>query len=708
MKRIIAGKPNIANDLLAGIIVALVSIPISMGYAQIAGLPVQYGLYGSLLPILVFAFMTTSPMFVIGVDAMPAAMVGGLLATLGIANGSKRAVALVPVITICVAVWFIVLYLLRAGRIVKYISTPVMGGFISGVATSIILMQIPKLWGGNAGTGEIVPLAKNMYHQWSEFNSLSLILSVGTIVIILVMRKLVPKVPMHVVMMIVGIVLQVFLHLDQKGVKLLPQVKSGLPALVFPDIRLIGDNALEILIQSLSIAAVIMTQTLLATGNYAKKGNYEINSGREILSYSAMNVAGALVGCCPINGSVSRSALAYTFKAKSQLMSIVASVVMAGILLFGTPILSLLPIPVLTGIVITALLSVVEFSLAARLHKTSKYELIIFVMSFGAVLIFGTVYGVMIGCVISFAAVAVRAVAPSTTFLGRIKGQGNFYPLDRNSLARPIKNTIIYRFNGNIFFANIDRFQKDINEAIKPDTKQVVIDARSINSMDITAIDAIKAFRKSLQDRGIKFYITEHDGKLNDLIRNLGGEDLIEEGVMRRTITLALRDAGLKKPYELEDGDYLDEPEEVLAEIEWAFGKDAEKRFELMAQKSAEALLDSLGSDTAANELFDMGGVVTEWGKIGRYDEDEFWDYLEIALEKLVKQGQMSKEDASNLEELIEKRRAQGEDRLKEINEKSIETLHKHRRMIRDQLKEELPEEYARVHNLRKQIKNQS
>ena len=132
------------KDIFSGVVVALVSIPISMGYAQIAGLPPVYGLYGSLLPILLYGLLTTSKQFVIGVDAMPAAMVGGMLAEMSIAD-QNEILSLVPIITLFTAIWFFVFFFCRAGRIVNYISMPVMGGFISGVGLTIILMQVPKL-----------------------------------------------------------------------------------------------------------------------------------------------------------------------------------------------------------------------------------------------------------------------------------------------------------------------------------------------------------------------------------------------------------------------------------------------------------------------------------------------------------------------------------------------------------------------------------
>ena len=200
MKQFRSSHPG--RDLLSGIIVALVSIPISMGYAQIAGLPVVYGLYGSLLPILAFSLITTSPQFVVGVDAMPAVMVGSLLAQFGIAAESDAAMQLVPLMSILTALWFLVFFLLKAGRIVKYISTPVMGGFISGVGLTIILMQVPKLFGGTAGTGELFALLSHIAGQLPSFHLLSAVLGFGTFAIILLCKKWIPKVPMAVVMMV--------------------------------------------------------------------------------------------------------------------------------------------------------------------------------------------------------------------------------------------------------------------------------------------------------------------------------------------------------------------------------------------------------------------------------------------------------------------------------------------------------------------------
>ena len=127
-----------------------------MGYAQIAGLPAVYGLYGSVFPIIIFGLLSTSRQFVFGVDAAPAALVGAALVTLGVTPGTEQAMQVVPVITFFTALWLLVFFLFKAGKLVNYISTPVMGGFISGICTTIILMQVPKLYGAGAGTGELL------------------------------------------------------------------------------------------------------------------------------------------------------------------------------------------------------------------------------------------------------------------------------------------------------------------------------------------------------------------------------------------------------------------------------------------------------------------------------------------------------------------------------------------------------------------------
>lgn len=689
------------NDIIAGIIVALVSIPISMGYAQIAGLPAAYGLYGSLLPVLVYAFTTSSPQFVFGVDATPAVLVGGTLAALGVTTGSDEAMRLVPAITLVVAAWLLIFSLIKAGRIVNYISTPVMGGFISGIGITIILMQVPKLFGGVAGTGELIELILHITDQLKYFNVLSAVLGFGTVVIILVCKKYMPKFPMSVVLMVLGAMATAFLHIDRFGVKLLPHVDAGFPKLSIPDVTLLRNNTSEIVVLGLTCALVIMAQTLLATNNYANRYGYKVDNNREVLAYSLANVASAVSGSCPLNGSVSRTGIADQFGCKTQLMSVTAAVTMLVVVLFATPLLEYLPVPILTGIVVAALIGIVEYKLADKLRKVNRAEFFIFLAAMFGVLLFGTIYGVIIGVILSFIAVIIRAVVPPRSLLGCIPGHEGFYNLNRNRNALEIQHVVMYRFSGNLFFANVSTFLQDIENAIKDDTRVVIVDASGIGSIDITAADRLVSFNKLLKDKGLRFYITEHVGNVNDQLRKLGAGCLVEEGVTRRTISLALRDAGVDRPYPLAGtleqteahNDFI-EDNERLAEIEWAFGEDASEWLDKFAVQMTDDIthMDENNEHIPDNVLAEAESKNT-WGRIGLFDEDELLERVEMHLSELTQNNS----NAEELEERIEERRLRLEAKIAKLNPDALAHLRQHRREVMLHFKENNPEAYKHM-----------
>lgn len=689
------------NDIIAGIIVALVSIPISMGYAQIAGLPAAYGLYGSLLPVLVYAFTTSSPQFVFGVDATPAVLVGGTLAALGVTTGSDEAMRLVPAITLVVAAWLLIFSLIKAGRIVNYISTPVMGGFISGIGITIILMQVPKLFGGVAGTGELIELILHITDQLKYFNVLSAVLGFGTVVIILVCKKYMPKFPMSVVLMVLGAMATAFLHIDRFGVKLLPHVDAGFPKLSIPDVTLLRNNTSEIVVLGLTCALVIMAQTLLATNNYANRYGYKVDNNREVLAYSLANVASAVSGSCPLNGSVSRTGIADQFGCKTQLMSVTAAVTMLVVVLFATPLLEYLPVPILTGIVVAALIGIVEYKLADKLRKVNRAEFFIFLAAMFGVLLFGTIYGVIIGVILSFIAVIIRAVVPPRSLLGCIPGHEGFYNLNRNRNALEIQHVVMYRFSGNLFFANVSTFLQDIENAIKDDTRVVIVDASGIGSIDITAADRLVSFNKILKDKGLRFYITEHVGNVNDQLRKLGAGCLVEEGVTRRTISLALRDAGVDRPYPLAGtleqtevhNDFI-EDNERLAEIEWAFGEDASEWLDKFAVQMTDDIthIDENSEHIPDNVLAEAESKNT-WGRIGLFDEDELLERVEMHLSGLTQNNS----NAEALEERIEERRLRLEAKIAKLNPDALAHLRQHRREVMLHFKENNPEAYKHM-----------
>lgn len=699
-------KEYLKKDIFSGIIMAAVSIPISMGYAQIAGLPAVYGLYGSVFPILFFALFSTSRQFIFGVDAAPAAIVGAALVSLGIESGSKEAMQYVPVIALLTGLWLLLFYFLKAGRIVDFISTPVMGGFISGIALTIILMQIPKILGGKAGSGELPELAHHIFETCKAINWLSVALGVGALVFLRLAGKLIPKFPMAIVIMAVGVIATLLFHVDERGVVLLDAVESGLPKIHM--FQFAGIDWTQAAGRSLMIAAVIMSETLLSENNFALKNGYKIDENKEILACAAGNLASACVGCCPVNGSISRTSMNEQYEGKTQAVSITAGAVMAVVLVCATGFIGYLPVPILTAIVISALMNVVELHLAIRLFKVSRNEFYIFVAACISVLFLGTIYGVVIGLLLSFIAVVLRATNPPRAFYGMIPGKEAYYDLKRNRNAYPIKNTIIYRFSENLFFANIKIFQSDIESSIKEDTKVVIVDAGAINSIDITAADRLEMMAKNFDKQGVHFYITEHSENVNEQMRSLGIGHLIEEGKVRRTILAALHDAGISSPCPLEIPEQVHavheamipaEEENTLEEFAWAFGDDAVEEIE----KKVHQVMEQLHKLPDLERLAELGieEKLKNWHSLGAIDEDEILRRMELHLDEL---PENLRGDRKVILQLIEKRRRKIEQQLLIHHPEIVEHLKKSRERLEKRLEKQNPEAARKLHKWEEEI----
>ena len=692
-------RKNLIKDIIAGIIIMAVSIPISMGYAQIAGLPAVYGIYGSVFPILAFALFSTSPQFIFGVDAAPAALVGSALLSLNIELGSEEAIAAVPVMTFFVAVWLLAFYFMKAGKLVNYISAPVMGGFITGICTTIILMQIPKIMGGSSGTGEFFELAEHIFETGKHINIPSVIMGVIALVILLVSKKLIPKFPMAVVLMFAGTIITLNMPIRDWGINTLSAVEPGLSKWSIPDFSIISIQ--QTITISLSVAVVIMAETLLAENSFAQKNNYRINDNQEILAFSVGNFMAAFTGCCPINGSVSRTAMGEQYQAKTQLTGIVAGLSMIVLLICGTGFIGYLPIPILTAIVISALLGATEFDLAARLWKLSRTEFLIFVGAFLGVLLLGTINGVLIGIILSFTEMIIRTSKPSRCFLGIQPGHRHFRDLKEGNQIHAIEGVIIYRFSSNLFFANIGVLQRDIEDSIKPDTKAVILDASGIGSIDITAADRLAMLYKSLKEKGIRFYMTEHIAKVNEQIRTLGLGYMIEEGRVRRTIHIALKDMGIARPYPLEGGIENEErsasrkrADNKVQEFVWAFGAESEEQIE----KQIVLQIQQLKKTGDMEKLFHGS-----WSHMDAFDEDEWLEHLEEHLKEIVN---ISGKDEKSIATRFEEHRKEIHERIKNEHPEMAERFKERRHILDAHLRQRHPEVFNLIEHLRENDNN--
>ena len=584
---------------------------------------------------------------------------------------------------------------MKAGKLVNYISAPVMGGFITGICTTIILMQVPKLLGGSAGTGEFFELAEHIAETMHNINIPSVILGVLALIILSVSKKIVPKFPMAVVLMGVGAVMTYFLPIREYGIKTLDKVNTGLPQWTLPDFSVLPLR--DVIIVSLSVSVVILAETLLAENNFAQKNGYRINDNQEILAFSMGNLAAAFTGCCPINGSVSRTAMGEQYQGKTQLMGIVAGISMMLLLLFGTGFIGYLPVPILTAIVISALAGATEFELAFRLWKVSRTECMIFVGAFMGVLFLGTINGVLIGIILSFSEMIIRTSKPARCFLGIQPGHRHFRDLQESSQIHAIDGVIIYRFSSNLFFANVQILQRDIEDNIKDDTKAVIIDASAIGSIDITAADRLAILYKNLKEKEIKFYITEHIADLNEQMRKLGIGYLVEAGCARRTIHIALKDMEINRPYPLEGGIDNDEisvskkrADNRVQEFVWSFGRHAEEEIENQIANQIKQLKNENGD---VEKL--LHGL---WTHMEELDQDEWLEHLEEHLKEIVN---ISGRDEQTLAAKLEEHRTEVYERIASQHPELAKRFKERRHILDEHLKERRPEVYELVMKLR-------
>ncbi|MBQ3856445.1 MAG: STAS domain-containing protein, partial [Ruminococcus sp.] len=298
------------------------------------------------------------------------------------------------------------------------------------------------------------------------------------------------------------------------------------------------------------------------------------------------------------------------------------------------------------------------------------------------------------GVVLSFFEVIANTANPKRSFLGVIPGREGFHSLERNSYSVPLKGAVIYRFSGNLYFANIDLFVAEIEAALKPETKCVVVDSGAVCNIDITAADKIAALDRSLEKKGIRLYFASHIGQLNDRFRQLGIGSMVEEGFCRRTIPAALADAGYVPPYELEETDFS--KDNVLRygsrdrlEFEWAFGSQADEELE----RYAERLLNeaATGDGAPEDQLSRIIKAKGLWKGISELDQEELLVHLQAHLSEL---SQKLGIDEAKIEEAIELRRLKLAVRLEQSDPQAFRAIREHTKRFEEGLREKSPQLY--------------
>lgn len=494
------------DDLIAGIIVAALTIPVAMGYAGVAGLPPVYGLYASMLPVFGYILFASSPQLIFGADASACAITGSVIAAFGFVSGSQDAITAAVMLSLFTGLFLIIFAALKLGKFSEYISMPVMSGFMSGTALSIIFGQIPKILGINGSGNDFLGNLSAIASQIGKINILSTVLGCFTIILVVMGKKYLPKLPMPLIIMVLGTLLSSALRFDSYGVSVVGEIPEGLPQLSFPNLLKSG-NISAYIGSALMIAIIVFADSLMAAQSFSAKNGYILDKNREVFAFGFSNILASISGCAPTSASVSRTAANEQFKGKTQMVSVVAIVVISVVVTFFSKVLYYMPQPVLGGIVFAALCSVVEISEISRLLRISRNEAVIWAASAVGVLVVGTLFGVIVGVFISFIDVIIRISTPPQAYLGVIDGQDGFFDLNTHKNAKAIPGIVIYRFSARLFFANIGIFKDGVQKALDEMHPQTIIfDASGINSLDATAADGLESLLSELDKQGVAYY----------------------------------------------------------------------------------------------------------------------------------------------------------------------------------------------------------
>lgn len=511
-------KPEfVLQDVVAGIVIAALSIPIAMGYADIAGLPPEYGLYASFVAPLVFALVTGTRHIVFGMDSAAVAMTGSMLAAIGITLGTGEVVRVMPMLTLFVAAFLILFSVLKAGRIIRLVPMPVMHGFIAGISLTVILTQIPHLLGTAADTsGPFWMDVVNVAASLRFVNAPSALVAAGSAVIILAIKRHAPKIPSALVALLIATVVSAVFRLSEHGVVMLNAVQAGFPLPAVPDFTAYG--VLATAGAALAIALVVALESLLCLETFSIKAGTRSNGSRELLSFGIANAVCCLFACPPCSASISRTAAGMSAGGRTQLASIVSALVVAAVVFFLGPVLQFMPRAALSVIVTIALVEVCDFGKISRYAKHMKAEFSVFLVAFAAVIFFGAVPGILSGFALAVVFAFVRKKRNGDAELMGAVPYGKYESPDgkKRKKADPGLRYEVLRLEGDLSFLNVDRTIDLLAEQIKSDTEAVIINLNKVTSIDTTATDKITQLLDMLFSRGVNVKLVRKVRPTND------------------------------------------------------------------------------------------------------------------------------------------------------------------------------------------------
>ena len=470
------------GDVAAGIAVTALIVPKNLGYAGIAGVPLQNGLYAAAAGGILYALFCTSRHISTGPSSSLAAVAGGAVVVSGL--GAEQAAQLVAAIAIATGALFLLLAALRMGWIASFLSKAVVTGFLAGAAVDVVIGELPKLTGTEADGDNAWRELGSWLGSLGDVQVTTLVVGAGSLAVILVLRRVAPAVPGALVLVAGGLVASSLFDLGALGVALVGDVPSGLPVPEVPDLELVREHYATIGIAAVALLLIGFSQTAGDARAFAARHRYRIDVDQESVAQGMANAGAGLFQGMPVSTSLSASSLNESAGARTQMSSLTTGALVLATLIFLAPLFSDLPTAVLGAVIIDAVVfGMIDVRELRRLYRVTRFDFWVAVAAIVGVLSAGVLAGVVIGVVLSLGWLVYVATRPPMPLLGREAGTQVFRDLDENPGDETFPGILVMRLDGGLFFATAEALEDRIR-ALAGEHHALVLDLEGVNFID--------------------------------------------------------------------------------------------------------------------------------------------------------------------------------------------------------------------------------
>ena len=511
----------LSADLLAGVSVCVVMIPSVIAYAGLMGLPPQHGLYAALVPLLVYPFFGSSRHVIVGPDIAISLLVASAIVPLA-AGDPSRAVVLAATVAVLSGLLLLLGARAKIGAIANFLSKPVLVGYMTGAALILVASQLDKLFRIELEHNDFFPRLAELAGKLRLTHGPTLLFGLSLLAVIVGLRRLAPKIPPALVVVVTAIAASLALGLEGRGVAVIGAFPQGLPRFALPaaDWRDIH----TLLPAAIGIALLTYTEGILLARAFAAKNGYEVNPNQELTALGLADVCAGLFQGFSVTGSQARTTINDSAGGKTQLASLVAAVTLILFLVFLTPLIARLPVVALAALLICGGATLVEFDVMVRIYRFYPRSALLAAFTTLGVLAVGVVAGILVGVALSLLALIDRISNPPDAVLRIIPGEG-FHDLGTSDTGETIPGFIAYRFYAPLLFSNASHFVERVRQLVAASPTPVrwfLVDAQAITDIDITAAEALRALNKELQQQGIALKFAHANRPLRLVLERIG------------------------------------------------------------------------------------------------------------------------------------------------------------------------------------------